>query len=223
LAGDLRSHYGCRLGGAGIRETKVWSSTISGVLVRHAKGDVLIDTGLGPNAEAQTSELPASERAFGLQVLAGAKDRRSILDALATVGEPPARVTRILITHTHYDHLGGATELAAPIYVASSEVTWMAGQAAHPTITPPSLVAAVKSRLKILAYDSGPYLGFDESEDIYGDGTIVVVPLPGHTPGVAGDVPKARPAPRVPDWRRCRHPGSGRTRFAQGSGNSHRH
>jgi glyoxylase-like metal-dependent hydrolase (beta-lactamase superfamily II) len=132
------------------------------------------------------NELPASARAFGLQVVSGAKDRRAILEVLATVGEPPAQVTRIILTHTHYDHLGGATEMAAPIYVASAEATWMADQAAHPTITPPSLVEAVKSRLKILAYDSGPYLGFDESKDIYGDGTIVVVPLPGHTPGSQG-------------------------------------
>jgi hypothetical protein len=36
----------------------VWNSTISSVLVRHAKGDVLIDTGFGPNAETQMSELP---------------------------------------------------------------------------------------------------------------------------------------------------------------------
>jgi hypothetical protein len=45
-------------------------------------------------------------------------------------------------------------------------------------------LATVKSRLKILACDSGPYLGFDEREDIYGDGTIVVVPLPGHNTGL---------------------------------------
>jgi N-acyl homoserine lactone hydrolase len=174
------------MAGAGIRDTKVWSSTISSVLVRHAKGDVLIDAGFGPNAEAQMSELPEAGKAFGLQIVAGAKDRTSIVDALATVGEPPAQVARILLTHTHYDHLGGATELAAPIYVSSAEATWMADQAGHPTITPPSLVAAVKPRLKILAYDSGPYLGFEESKDIYGDGTIVVVPLPGHTPGSQG-------------------------------------
>jgi N-acyl homoserine lactone hydrolase len=62
----------------------------------------------------------------------------------------------------------------------------MADQAAHPTIEPPSLVAAVKPRLKVLVYDSGPYLGFDHSKDIYGDGTMVVVPLPGHTPGSLG-------------------------------------
>lgn len=174
------------LGGAGLRETKVWDSTISSVLVRHADGDVLVDTGFGPNAETQMNELPPRTRAFGLQVVAGAKDRKSIIDALATVGESPAQVARILITHAHYDHLGGATELSAPIYVASAEATWMAAQAAHPTITPPSLIAAVEPRLKTLTYNSGPYLGFNQSKDIYGDGTIVVVPLPGHTPGSQG-------------------------------------
>jgi N-acyl homoserine lactone hydrolase len=67
------------------------------------------------------------------------KDRTSILHALATVDEPPAGVARILITHSHYDHLGGAAELAAPVYVASAEAAWMTAQAAHPTITSPSL------------------------------------------------------------------------------------
>jgi N-acyl homoserine lactone hydrolase len=174
------------MAGAGLRDTKIWNSTVSGVLVRHAKGDVLIDTGFSRNAEAQMNELPEAGKAFGLQIVSGAKDRTSIVNALATVGEKPASVARILLTHSHYDHLGGATELAAPVYVASAEAAWMADQAAHPTITPPSLVAAVKPRLKVLAYDSGPYLDFDKSKDIYGDGTIVVVPLPGHTPGHQG-------------------------------------
>jgi N-acyl homoserine lactone hydrolase len=174
------------MGGAGIRDTKVWSSTISSVLIRLAKGDVLIDTGFGPNAEVQMGELPDAGRAFGMQVVSGAKDRKSILDVLSTVHESPAQVTRILITHAHYDHLGGATQLTAPIYVSSAEAAWMADQAAHPTITPPSLIATVKPRLKLLRYDSGAYLGFDQSKDLYGDGTIVAVPLPGHTPGSQG-------------------------------------
>lgn len=174
------------MGGAGLRDTKVWHSTISSVLVRSAHGDVLIDTGFGPNAEAQMNELPPSGRAFGLQIVSAAENRKPILDVLATVGESPAQVSRIVLTHSHYDHLGGTTQLAAPIYVDSAEAKWMAAQARNPTITPPSLVASVKSRLHELTYDSGPYLGFDRSKDIDGDGNIVAVPLPGHTPGSQG-------------------------------------
>jgi N-acyl homoserine lactone hydrolase len=174
------------MGGAGIRDSKVWDSTISSVLIRHPKGDVLIDTGFAPDAEAQMSELPDANRAFGLQILSGAKDRKSIVDSLATVDEKPENVARIVITHAHYDHLGGAVQLTAPIYVTSIESTWMEDQAAHPTITPSSLVAAVRPRIRTLAYSSGPYLGFASSDDIYGDGSIVAVPLPGHTPGAQG-------------------------------------
>ena len=174
------------MGGEGIRQTKVWHSTISSLLVRDKNGDVLIDTGFSPNAENQMNELPSPGRSFGLQVVSGAKDRKSIIDGLASVGERPAQVARIVISHAHYDHLGGATQLAAPIYVSAPEAAWMASQAKHPTITPPSLISAVKPRLKILSYDSGPYLGFGKSKDIYGDGVIVVVPLPGHTPGSQG-------------------------------------
>lgn len=32
-------------------------------------------------------------------------------------------------------------------------------------------------------FKAGPYLGFPASHDVYGDGSIVVVPAPGHTPG----------------------------------------
>ena len=174
------------MGGAGLRDTKVWYSTISSLLVHNKNGDVLIDTGFSQNAEDQMNELPAPGRAFGLQVVSGAKDRKSIIDGLASVGEQPAQVARILITHAHYDHLGGATQLAAPVYVSAPEAAWMADQATHPTITPPSLISAVKPRLKMLSYNSGPYLGFAQSKDLYGDGTIVVVPLPGHTPGSQG-------------------------------------
>src|SRR5262249_32895409 len=32
-------------------------------------------------------------------------------------------------------------------------------------------------------FEGGPYLGFPSSHDVYGDGSIVVVPAFGHTPG----------------------------------------
>mgnify|MGYP000744719557 CR=1 FL=1 len=32
-------------------------------------------------------------------------------------------------------------------------------------------------------FDGGAYLGFPQSHDVWGDGSVVVVPAPGHTPG----------------------------------------
>jgi glyoxylase-like metal-dependent hydrolase (beta-lactamase superfamily II) len=32
-------------------------------------------------------------------------------------------------------------------------------------------------------FESGPYLGFPRSHDVYGDGSLVSVPAPGHSPG----------------------------------------
>ncbi|MFZ6655618.1 MBL fold metallo-hydrolase [Undibacterium sp. TJN19] len=175
-----------KMGGADIRETKVWNSTISSVLFRHPQGDVLIDTGFGPNAEAQMNELPTSSRDFGLQIIAGAKNRKPLLAELAKLGELPEQVKRILITHAHYDHLGGTSELSAPIQLAAEEIKWLEQQSVQATITPPSLIASVKSRFEALPYDSGPFLSFDKSQNIYQDGSLVVVPLPGHTPGSLG-------------------------------------
>ena len=38
-------------------------------------------------------------------------------------------------------------------------------------------------RYEEYGFEGGPYLGFPASHDVYGDGSIVVVPAPGHTPG----------------------------------------
>jgi len=38
-------------------------------------------------------------------------------------------------------------------------------------------------RYEEYGFEEGPYLGFPYSHDVYGDGSIVVVPAPGHTPG----------------------------------------
>ncbi len=43
--------------------------------------------------------------------------------------------------------------------------------------------AAVGDRLVTYAFEGGPYLGFSSHHDVYGDGSVAVVPAPGHTPG----------------------------------------
>jgi glyoxylase-like metal-dependent hydrolase (beta-lactamase superfamily II) len=41
-------------------------------------------------------------------------------------------------------------------------------------------------RWRPYSFDPQPFMGFDESLDLFGDGRLVLVPLPGHTPGSVG-------------------------------------
>jgi N-acyl homoserine lactone hydrolase len=36
---------------------------------------------------------------------------------------------------------------------------------------------------RVYEFTSGPYLGFDRSLGVFDDGSVVIVPAPGHTPG----------------------------------------
>jgi N-acyl homoserine lactone hydrolase len=38
-------------------------------------------------------------------------------------------------------------------------------------------------RFEIYEFEGGPYLGFPRHHDVFADGSIVLVPAPGHTPG----------------------------------------
>src|SRR4051812_24752565 len=44
-------------GAAGWTKTETWEVTVSALLVRHPEGDVLIDSGLSPDAESEAQEL----------------------------------------------------------------------------------------------------------------------------------------------------------------------
>jgi glyoxylase-like metal-dependent hydrolase (beta-lactamase superfamily II) len=50
----------------------------------------------------------------------------------------------------------------------------------------PAEAKGMDARVHALRFDSKPYETFDESADIFGDGSVVVVKLPGHTPGSIG-------------------------------------
>jgi glyoxylase-like metal-dependent hydrolase (beta-lactamase superfamily II) len=65
----------------------------------------------------------------------------------------------------------------------------------------PAHAASVVSRMQRLEFVNEPYEIFDRHADLFGDGSVVVVPLPGHTPGSVGVFVT------LPDGRRVFHVG----------------
>lgn len=149
--------------------------SMTAVLVEHPRGDVLIDTGLGRDIDAQFGLMPLHFRAVTSYTRA-----RSAAEQLDATGYDRSRLAGILLTHAHWDHASGLGEFPrTPVWVTGEERRFIDDGG---WIT---AVARSASDVPYVEYgfEGGPYLGFERSHDVHGDGAIVVVPAPGHTPG----------------------------------------
>jgi glyoxylase-like metal-dependent hydrolase (beta-lactamase superfamily II) len=148
--------------------------TMTAVLVRHPRGDLLIDTGYGRLVAAHARTLPWLMRA--LSTWSAGIPAADQLRA----GRYPGPLSAIVITHAHWDHVSGVPDFpGVPVWMNAEERRFVESGAA--------MGALMKSfggkDAREYAWDGGPYLGFAQSHDWYGDGSIVLVPAPGHTPG----------------------------------------
>jgi glyoxylase-like metal-dependent hydrolase (beta-lactamase superfamily II) len=159
--------------GGSFRDAREFSMV--GLLVRHPRGDVLIDTGFGKDIDAQLELMPS-----WFQAITSYTRGRSAGEQLDAARYDRSKLRAVILTHAHWDHTSGMSELAqAPVWVTPDE---------HRFITDGGWITSVARsqttvRYEEYAFDGGPYLGFPKSHDVYGDGAIVIVPAPGHTPG----------------------------------------
>jgi glyoxylase-like metal-dependent hydrolase (beta-lactamase superfamily II) len=83
------------------------------------------------------------------------------------------------LTHAHWDHVSGLPDFPnVPVWVTAQEREFIR-KGGHGQFGKP----LTSIRYEEYGFEGGLYLGFPESHDVYGDGSIVVVPAPGHTPG----------------------------------------
>ncbi len=146
-------------------------------LIEHPQGNILIDTGLGEKIDEQFKEIP-----FYLQ---GAFAYEKMVTAKTQLEKAKIDFKFILITHIHFDHVSGLVDFPSKdIWALPEEIAFK--DVASPPAVLKSQVSSSKIKWKPYKLTSSPFMGFTESLDIYGDQSIVIVPLQGHTPGSVG-------------------------------------
>jgi glyoxylase-like metal-dependent hydrolase (beta-lactamase superfamily II) len=155
---------------------------IGSALIKHPQGDLLVDAGFGRDIAQQFSTLPPYFRAITRYEL-----WRPAVDQLRAAGYDLGRLGAILLTHAHWDHMSGLPDFPGlPIMVSARDRAFFESSAAQGPLGPPGFgrpFTETPFNWRLLDFEGGPYLGFARSHDVYGDGSIVCVPAPGHTPG----------------------------------------
>lgn len=132
-------------------------------LIEHHKGLAVFDTGLGPRF------LPPSDDPAAVVVMMSEADR--IDRRLEAIGVDPEKINFIINSHLHLDHAGGNSFLPNATIVVQA-VEW---DYAH---------AGVDGAYHAGEVDSGHHLlKINGEHDLFGDGSVILFPTPGHTPG----------------------------------------
>jgi N-acyl homoserine lactone hydrolase len=178
-----------------ILRDRVWTDSlpIHVWAIETPEGVIVVDTG----ETARTREpgyFPRWHPYFWLAVRLDVSPEQEVGPQLLKLGIRPNDVRTVILTHLHTDHAGGLHHFPkSEILVSAEELTLAKGFAGRlrgylpnrwpQWFAPRSIVFEPKA--------IGP---FDRSHLVIPDGTIVIVPTPGHTPGhvsviaVDGDV-----------------------------------
>jgi len=141
-------------------------------LIEHPRGRVVFDTGVHLDA-ARDPVARLGAAAAGVYTVELTPEEQ-VGARLRALGCDPASIRFAINSHLHFDHTGGNAELPNAVFL-HQRAEWAAGQE-------PDQVAA--NAYNPRDYDLGhEVLLLDGEHDVFGDGSVVCLPTPGHTPG----------------------------------------
>jgi len=156
-------------------------------------GIVLFDTGYSSRFFAETARLPAALYRWITPVTYREED--SAAHQLRAIGIEPRDVRTIVLSHFHADHIGGARDFPAAQFVYSEEAyRAVAGLGKLASVRagflPGLLPDDLPDRSRLLGacavVELPGQLPFAYGCDLFDDGSIVAVHIPGHTAGQIG-------------------------------------
>jgi glyoxylase-like metal-dependent hydrolase (beta-lactamase superfamily II) len=162
----------------GGRWSQQYENGMAAILVRHPQAMFLIDTGFGSRVDQHWQTIPAL-----LRLLSSYVKEQPAAAQLQQYGIALDRIKFAIITHSHWDHISGLEDFPGiKVWMPQSELSFIRDRRM------PGLIDQMIDRLNVQTFDfnDGPYENFEHSLDLFGDGSVVLVPLPGHTDGSTG-------------------------------------
>ncbi|MCU1643807.1 MAG: hypothetical protein JWN03_4082 [Nocardia sp.] len=157
------------------------TNSLTSFIVQHPEATFIVDPSVCLDAEDRAiAQLPSALRG----VVRPPAETLATITALGLEPGLPAP-DFALPTHAHWDHVCGLLDMPGlPIHMHRPEHEWISTGPLVP-------VGGVRDSLldrPLVEYDldGPPVLTFTRSRDLFGDGSIVLVDLAGHTPGSIG-------------------------------------
>ncbi|RKH96028.1 N-acyl homoserine lactonase family protein [Corallococcus sp. AB038B] len=133
-------------------------------VIQHPRGTLVWDTGLSDGLPVGAED-PVGNRL---------RLETSLAAQLQKLGLTPADVSYVGFSHLHADHAGNANAFPTSTWLLQRrELEWATRTPAPPGVDPSRFSAWREARVQLL----------DGELDVFGDGTVRIIPTPGHTPG----------------------------------------
>jgi glyoxylase-like metal-dependent hydrolase (beta-lactamase superfamily II) len=146
--------------------------TSSCYLITHNGRRFIWDTGFSAGLKGKKEDL--GEMVASLD--------KTIPEQLAVLGLKPADVEMVGISHNHGDHVGQLPEFAGkPLLIGKADFDGAAGKPDDPFLT--------------WRAPGQPLSAMTGDRDVFGDGNVIALFLPGHTPGHYGLLVKLKSGP----------------------------
>jgi glyoxylase-like metal-dependent hydrolase (beta-lactamase superfamily II) len=174
----------------------------SSYLIVHPEGTLMFEAGAVMDSHFKPDGSPVTEGIMSATT--------PLAPQLAAAGYMPSDITFFAMSHYHSDHTANANAFASATWIVQkAERDWMFSDKPQGIIQPASYSALRNAKTIVLD---------NENRDVFGDGSVVLMSTPGHTPGhqvlfvrlaklgpvvLAGDLyhyPEERTTGRVPTF-----------------------
>ncbi|MEH2595136.1 N-acyl homoserine lactone hydrolase [Bradyrhizobium sp. AZCC 1577] len=143
---------------------------VHAALVRHQQANLLFDTGCSPEAATNPERRWGGLARVMMPIF---KAEETMVQQLAAIGLTPDDIDIVVCSHLHPDHCGCNEYFhRATIFCHAAELEAARADGAEQ-----------RGYLPQEWNQPQGFKTFDGQHDVFGDGKVVLVPMPGHTPG----------------------------------------